>query len=89
MAELGHEVLGMDCDMDKVAILNFGKSPFHERDLDDMLARHAASGRLKFTPTRRPPASPICTSSGLAPRRRPGEHAYDLDHLFGTPTKVS
>ncbi|MGW1158857.1 hypothetical protein ACWD48_11655 [Streptomyces sp. NPDC002519] len=49
MAELGHEVLGMDCDMGKVAILNSGKAPFHERDLDDTLARHTASGRLKFT----------------------------------------
>lgn len=27
MAELGHEVLGMDCDMDKVAALNSGKAP--------------------------------------------------------------
>lgn len=53
MAELGHEVLGMDSDMDKVAVLNSGKAPFHERDLDDLLTKHTASGRLKLRGGRR------------------------------------
>ncbi|QDQ09477.1 UDP-glucose dehydrogenase family protein [Streptomyces spectabilis] len=83
MAELGHEVLGMDSDMDKVAVLNSGKAPFHERDLDDMLARHTASGRLKFTASyAEAAASADLHFIGVGTPQQPGENAYDLSHLF-------
>ncbi|MFE2425537.1 UDP-glucose dehydrogenase family protein [Streptomyces sp. NPDC059373] len=49
MAELGHEVLGVDIDPDKVAALGAGRVPFHEPGLEELLARHTASGRLRFT----------------------------------------
>ncbi|WP_393063359.1 UDP-glucose dehydrogenase family protein [Streptomyces sp. LN549] len=83
MAELGHEVLGMDCDMDKVAILNSGKAPFHERDLDEMVARHTATGRLKFTASYAEAAAfADLHFIGVGTPQQPGEHAYDLTHLF-------
>jgi UDPglucose 6-dehydrogenase len=49
MAEIGHEVIGVDIDPDKVATLNSGRAWFHEPGLDEMLARHLAAGRLRFT----------------------------------------
>ncbi|MEV6545054.1 UDP-glucose/GDP-mannose dehydrogenase family protein [Streptomyces sp. NPDC051665] len=49
MAELGHEVLGVDVDPDKVAALQAGRVPFHEPGLPELIARHTASGRLRFT----------------------------------------
>ncbi|MQY35346.1 UDP-glucose 6-dehydrogenase [Streptomyces sp. RB17] len=49
MAELGHEVLGVDVDPDKVAALRSGRVPFHEPGLPELIARHTASGRLRFT----------------------------------------
>ena len=49
MAEIGHEVLGVDIDPDKVALLNTGRAWFLEPGLDEMLARHVRSGRLRFT----------------------------------------
>ncbi|MFF4210624.1 UDP-glucose dehydrogenase family protein [Streptomyces sp. NPDC001796] len=49
MAELGHEVLGVDVDPDKVAALRAGRVPFHEPGLAELIARHTASGRLRFT----------------------------------------
>ncbi|MGX1909668.1 UDP-glucose dehydrogenase family protein [Streptomyces phaeochromogenes] len=49
MAELGHEVLGVDVDPDKVAALQSGRVPFHEPVLPELLAKHTASGRLRFT----------------------------------------
>ncbi|MGI5377529.1 UDP-glucose dehydrogenase family protein [Streptomyces sp. CA-251387] len=49
MAELGHEVLGVDVDPDKVAALQHGRVPFHEPGLSELIARHTASGRLRFT----------------------------------------
>ncbi|WP_405870054.1 MULTISPECIES: UDP-glucose dehydrogenase family protein [unclassified Streptomyces] len=49
MAELGHEVLGVDVDPDKVAALEGGRVPFHEPGLPELIAKHTASGRLRFT----------------------------------------
>ncbi|WP_128433141.1 UDP-glucose dehydrogenase family protein [Streptomyces cyaneus] len=49
MAELGHEVLGVDVDPEKVAALQAGRVPFHEPGLPELIAKHTASGRLRFT----------------------------------------
>ena len=49
MAELGHEVLGVDVDPEKVAALSAGRVPFHEPGLPELIAKHTASGRLRFT----------------------------------------
>ncbi|MBL1081486.1 UDP-glucose/GDP-mannose dehydrogenase family protein [Streptomyces actinomycinicus] len=49
MAELGHEVLGVDVDPEKIAALSAGKVPFHEPGLPELIAKHTASGRLRFT----------------------------------------
>jgi UDPglucose 6-dehydrogenase len=49
MASLGHEVIGVDIDEDKVSLLNSGKGWFHEPDLDPMLADCIDGGRLRFT----------------------------------------
>ncbi|MFG2557760.1 UDP-glucose dehydrogenase family protein [Streptomyces sp. NPDC048496] len=49
MAELGHEVIGVDVDADKIAALSSGRIPFHEPGLEKLLGKHLASGRLRFT----------------------------------------
>ena len=49
MAELGHDVLGVDVDADKVARLQNGEVPFFEPGLSDVLRRNLAAGRLRFT----------------------------------------
>ncbi|WP_405723315.1 UDP-glucose/GDP-mannose dehydrogenase family protein [Streptomyces sp. NBC_01537] len=49
MAEIGHEVLGLDVDPDKIAALRSGRVPFYEPGLEELLAKHVASGRLRFT----------------------------------------
>jgi UDPglucose 6-dehydrogenase len=49
MAEIGHEVLGLDVDPDKVAALRSGRVPFYEPGLEELLAKHVATGRLRFT----------------------------------------
>ncbi|WP_030641217.1 MULTISPECIES: UDP-glucose dehydrogenase family protein [Streptomyces] len=49
MAELGHDVLGVDVDPEKVAALSAGRVPFHEPGLPELIARHTATGRLRFT----------------------------------------
>jgi len=49
MAELGFEVLGVDTDKRKIDDLSLGELPFHEPDLPELLQKHVASGRLRFT----------------------------------------
>src|SRR5918997_4832967 len=48
MADLGHEVLGVDVDPHKIELLGAGRSPFYEPGLDEVLARAIESGRLRF-----------------------------------------
>ncbi|WP_081764603.1 UDP-glucose dehydrogenase family protein [Corynebacterium jeddahense] len=49
MAELGHEVLGVDVDEAKVEALKNGKVPFYEPGLPEVLERNIEAGRLSFT----------------------------------------
>ncbi|WP_062077917.1 UDP-glucose dehydrogenase family protein [Demequina globuliformis] len=49
MAELGHEVIGVDIDPAKIARLSAGEVPFYEPGLPELLKRHVDSGRLRFT----------------------------------------
>ena len=49
MAELGYDVLGVEIDDAKRESLAAGKVPFYEPGLEELLARHVAAGRLRFT----------------------------------------
>lgn len=49
MAELGHTVIGVDVDATKVESLQRGEVPFYEPGLEQILRKHVASGRLRFT----------------------------------------
>jgi len=48
-AEVGNDVLCLDVDARKIAILNGGGVPIHEPGLEAMVRRNAAAGRLRFT----------------------------------------
>ncbi len=49
MAELGHDVLGVDNDDYKIALLRDGNAPFYEPGLPEMLASSVESGKLRFS----------------------------------------
>ena len=49
MAELGHDVLGIDVDEAKIARLAAGEVPFFEPGLPELLRRTVDSGLLRFT----------------------------------------
>ncbi len=49
MAELGHEVLGVEIDPGKRETLSAGRVPFYEPGLEELLQKHVAGGRLRFT----------------------------------------
>lgn len=48
-ADLGHEVIGVDVDAHKVALLEAGRSPITEPQLDELVARTRAAGTLQVT----------------------------------------
>jgi len=82
MASIGHDVIGVDIDDGKVALLNSGKAWFHEPDLDPMLAETIEAGRLEFT-TDFAAAAEFATVHfiGVAtPGRADG--SYDLSQLY-------
>ncbi len=49
MAELGHDVIGIDVDSDKIARLNASEVPFYEPGLPELLAAQVSAGRLRFS----------------------------------------
>jgi UDPglucose 6-dehydrogenase len=48
-AEVGHEVICVDNDEAKVKQLQAGGIPIYEPGLEELVRRHSASGRLRFT----------------------------------------
>jgi UDPglucose 6-dehydrogenase len=49
MSSLGFEVIGVDVDATKIALLTAGKVPFYEPGLEDLLQKEISSGRLTFS----------------------------------------
>src|SRR6478672_13091541 len=49
MAELGHEVVGIDVDTAKMEALSQARTPFYEPGFEELLARSLATGRLRFS----------------------------------------
>jgi UDPglucose 6-dehydrogenase len=49
MADLGHDVLAVDVDPDRVAKAAAGEAPFFEPGLEPLLRKNLEAGRLRFT----------------------------------------
>jgi UDPglucose 6-dehydrogenase len=49
LAELGHEVVGIDTDATKIELLAAGRPPFFEPGLAELLSATVATGRLTFS----------------------------------------
>lgn len=53
LAAWGHDVVGAESNLDRLAALSRGNAPFVEPGLDDLLASGIASGRLTFSSSAR------------------------------------
>ncbi len=49
LAEAGHPVVGVDKNQLKVDLINSGRSPIIEKDIDGIIRRAVAEGRLRAT----------------------------------------
>src|SRR5580700_9017906 len=84
MAEIGHQVLGVDIDQDRVDLLCTGRAWFLEPGLDEMLARHVRSGRLRFTTSFEEAAAFASVHFlGVGTPGLPDSAGYDLSQVFG------
>ena len=82
MAEIGHDVMGVDVDESKIAALADGRPPFFEPGLSEVLARTVNSGRLRFSTSLAEAAEFgdahfICVGTP----QRPGSYAADMKHI--------
>ncbi len=82
MAELGHEVVGVDIDPGKVAKLAAGDIPFYEPGLRKVLSDNLAAGRLHFT-TDYDAAAEFADVHflGVGTPQKKGEYGADLRHV--------
>ncbi|MFC9553271.1 UDP-glucose dehydrogenase family protein [Rhodococcus sp. NPDC056960] len=82
MAELGHDVLGVDIDPGKVAKLSSGEVPFYEPGLAEVLRRNIDAGRLQFTTSYAEAAAfADLHFLGVGTPQKKGEYAADLRHV--------
>ncbi len=81
MTTLGHDVVGVDVDAEKVELLASGRAPFYEPGLPELLDEAMGTGRLAFTTDVSAVAGAqvhfICVGT---PQKR-GENAADLRYV--------
>jgi UDPglucose 6-dehydrogenase len=83
MAELGHEVVGIDVDVKKVESLAKATAPFYEPGFEELLQRTLSTGRLRFSTDFGDATGAqvhfVCVGT---PQKR-GEYAADLRYVQG------
>jgi UDPglucose 6-dehydrogenase len=52
-AEVGHDVICVDCNEEKVKLLQRGGMPIYEPGLEELIRKNVAAGRLQFTTSTR------------------------------------
>lgn len=81
MAELGHEVVGVDVDQAKIDKLSAGEVPFFEPGLPELLEKNIASGRLRFTTDASEAADADVHFIGVGTPQQAGSYAADMRYV--------
>jgi UDPglucose 6-dehydrogenase len=89
MTQLGHDVVGIDVDAPKVALLAAGETPFYEPGFEQVLQDALATGRLTFTSdmaaARGRQVHFVCVGT---PQKR-NEYAADLAYVDAAVTALA
>lgn len=81
MASIGHDVVGIDVDENKIASLSTGEAPFFEPGLQEILAAGIASGRLQFTTDMAAAAGAQVHFVGVGTPQQKDGYAADLTYV--------
>lgn len=81
MASLGHQVVGLDVDAERVASLNAGEPPFFEPGFADLLGEQLASGRLRFSVEAADAAQARVHFIAVGTPQLAGRYGADLSYL--------
>ena len=81
MAELGHEVVGIDVDERKIESLSAGRAPFFEPGLPEILTSATASGRLSFTTSMAAAADATVHFVAVGTPQKAGSQSADLTYV--------
>jgi UDPglucose 6-dehydrogenase len=81
MAELGHEVVGIDVDERKISELTAGRPPFFEPGLPEILRSATASGRLRFSTDLADAAGAEVHFIAVGTPQTPGSDAADMRYV--------
>ena len=81
MAELGHDVVGIDVDEPKVRSLLQGRAPFYEPGFPELLERTLAAGRLTFSTDVQDAADATVHFVCVGTPQKRGEYAADLHYV--------
>jgi UDPglucose 6-dehydrogenase len=88
MAEIGHDVVGIDVDERKVASLAAGRAPFFEPGLPALLEKTVGSGRLSFTTDIAAAQDATVHFVGVGTPQKRGEYAADLTYVDAAVTSL-
>jgi UDPglucose 6-dehydrogenase len=81
MAELGHEVIGIDVDERKISALAAGHPPFFEPGLPEILTSATATGRLRFSTDISAAADAEVHFLAVGTPQTAGSNAADVSHV--------
>lgn len=89
-SDFGHEVVCVDRDPEKIALLESGHVPIYEPGLEDLMARNVAAGRLRFSGDLKSAvagAEAVFIAVGTPTRRGDG-HA-DLSYVYAAAEEIA
>ncbi|MDV8146994.1 UDP-glucose/GDP-mannose dehydrogenase family protein [Arthrobacter sp. B10-11] len=81
MAKLGHDVVGIDVDEQKIAALSAAKAPFYEPGLEELLEEVQSTGRLSFTTDMASAAGSNVHFICVGTPQKKGENGADLTYV--------
>jgi UDPglucose 6-dehydrogenase len=81
MTQLGHEVVGIDIDAPRIAMLSAGSAPFFEPGLPEILESALASGRLSFSTDLADARGATVHFIAVGTPQKRGENAADLSFV--------
>ncbi len=88
-AEVGHKVICVDNNEEKVKALRVGKMPIYEPDLEEMIVSNVSAGRLEFT-TDLTMAVKECDVIFIAVPTPPNEDgSVDLSYIEGVSREIA